>query len=228
MSLMRKSSFAGMLGLLALAATGQAQVVVYNNLAGGTALAGYSEVNTNNPIFGDALNLTSGGKMSSFGFTVFNSGSGGNTGSILTANMELKFYDNTVPYAGGALSNPLIATVGFSIDFGTGLPAGFYTEVGVELGGLNIIVPTNIFVTQQLTETSGDSLRNGVVLFNLPNVGSSPNSVYLKSSGTAEGLYTFGGLNNNDFGYQVVLVPEPANLANLGIGALALLRRRRK
>src|SRR5687767_2928403 len=88
--------------LLAVAA--QAQVVTYENLETG-AIAGYSEAMANNPIFGDALNMTQGGQLSSVGFSLFNSTSGGNTGSILAGTMVIKFYDNSTPYGGGLLSN---------------------------------------------------------------------------------------------------------------------------
>jgi hypothetical protein len=227
MNLSRTLPLLGTLSLLGLAVSAQAQVIVYDNL-GGTALAGYSEVNTNNPVFGDALDLTSGGRISNFGFTVFNSSSGGNTGSILTADVQVNFRDNTVPYGGGVLSGTLLGSVTISLNFGTGLPAGFFSTVSADLSSLNIVVPSHIFVTQQLTQTSGSSLRNGIVLFSTPSVGSSPNSVYLKSNTTSEGLYTFNGLNNNDLGYHLEIVPEPATLAILGIGAVAFLRRRKR
>src|SRR5580765_4882560 len=149
---------------LCLALTTQAQTVVYENL-GTAATAGYSEPNSNNPIFGDALGLTQGGHLSFVGLSLFNSTSGGNTGSILTGNMTLNIYNNTVPYAGGSLSasDPLIASVLLTWDFtpGGGLPAGFFSTATFDLTSLNITVPQNIFVTQQFTETSGTSTRNG-------------------------------------------------------------------
>jgi hypothetical protein len=216
---------------LCLALTAQAQTVVYENLTG-SPLAGYSEANANNPIFGDALNLTQGGHLGSVGLTLFNSTSGGNTGSILTGTMTLNIYNNTVPYAGGSLSasDPLIASVLLTWDFTPGgLAPGFFTIGTFDLTSLNINIPQNIFVTQQFTQTSGTSTRNGVVLFPDPTVGSSPANVYISSSATPEGLYTFSG-NPSQFGYHVdiQLVPEPTALALAGLGASALLLFRRR
>jgi hypothetical protein len=216
--------------LLTLTST-RAQVVVYENLGTG-ATAGYSEPNANNPIFGDALNLTQGGQVGSVGLSLFNSSSSGNTGSILTGNMVFKIYDNTVPYAGGSLaaSDPLIASVTLNWDFTPGgLPAGYYSTGTFDLTPLNITVPQNIFVTQQFTETSGTSTRNGVILFGNPTVGSSPANVYISSAATAEGLYTFSS-NPNQFGYhiEVVMVPEPAAVSLLLLGGVSLLLQRRQ
>lgn len=217
---------------LCLALTTHAQTVVYENLTG-SPLAGYSEPNANNPIFGDALNLTQGGHLANVGLTLFNSNSGGNTGSILTGNMTLNIYNNTVPYAGGSLStsDPLIASVNLTWDFtdGGGLAPGFFSTGTFDLTSLNINVPQNIFVTQQFTETTGTSTRNGVVLFPDPTIGSSPANVYISSSATAEGLYTFSA-NPNQFGYHIDLqvVPEPTAVALAGLGASALLILRRR
>jgi len=217
--------------LLAVAA--EAQVVTYENL-GTAATAGYAEPMANNPIFGDALNLTQGGTLSSVGFSIFNSSSGGNTGSILAGTMVIKFYDNSVSYVSGPLSNlPLLGTATLNLDYsGDPLPAGFYLTDGADISALSITVPQNIFVTQQFTMTSGTSTRNGVVLFSNPTVGTSPASVYIKSAATAEGLYTFSGGNPNQFGYHIELtvVPEPSSLALVVFGGLGvvMLRRRRE
>lgn len=218
--------------LVVAASAAQAQTTVYDNLAT-SAVAGYSEANTNNPIFGDALNLSQSGKLSFVGLTLFNSNSGGNTGSILTGSMLVKFYDNTIAYSGGSLSSqPLLGSAVLTWDFtaGGGLPAGFYSTGTFDLTSLNINLTQNIFITQQFTETAGTSTRNGVVLFGNASPGSSPNNVYLNSLATPEGLYSFsGGAANSQFGYHIEVVPEPSSLAiaGLGLAGLAILRRRK-
>jgi hypothetical protein len=221
----------GTMTLLAIVATAHAQTVVYDNLAT-AATAGYSELNSSSPIFGDALTLSMGGQLGVFGASLYNSTSGGNTGSILTGTMVVKFYDNTTAYTGGALNNPLLGSVTVPLDLTAtgGLPAGFYVSQNFDLSAQNIILPENVFVTQQFTQTSGTSTRNGVVLYGNPSPGSSPNTVYLFSGLTAEGLYTFSG-NPGQFGYHLEVVPEPSAFALIA-GVLALgfgvLRRSRK
>lgn len=211
---------------LALAVPGQASVLVYDNLAT-TAVAGTSQPNSNNPVFGDSLTLLQGGLLESVGLSLYNSSSGGNTGIIQTGTMVVNFYDNTTPYTGGALSLPLLGTATLAWDFGAdGLPAGYYSAATFDVSALNINLTQNILITQQFTQTAGTSTRNGVILFGDPTTGSSPNTVYLKSASTAEGLYTYTG-NPGQFGYAITLVPEPASVALAGLGLVALLRRRR-
>ena len=88
-------------------------------------------------------------------------------------------------------------------------------------------------MTQQFTELTGTSTRNGTILSATNSaVGSSPANVYINSSATAEGLYTFGGsASNNQFAFEVGLaVPEPGSMALCGLavaGIPAWLRRRR-
>jgi len=221
------------LASLAILASAHAQVVVYENL-NTPATAGYSEPNANNPIFGDALNLTTAGQLSIVGLSLFNSSSGGNTGPILTGNMVVKFYNNTTAYAGGVLgppSQPLLGSATLFWDFTAagGLPAGFYSTAGFDLTPLNINLTQNIFVTQQFTELTGTSTRNGVVLFSNPTVGGSPANVYINSAATPEGLYTFAN-NPDQFGYhiEISVIPEPCSFALAGLAAAAALALRRR
>ena len=106
--------------------TSQAQVIVYDTVTPNPS-AGYGEVNDNNPIFGDALNLSQAGQLQQLRFDLFNTTTGGNSGTIQTGTMDIEIYDNTIPYSGGSLSgsNPLLASLNFSLDFsgGGGLPA---------------------------------------------------------------------------------------------------------
>lgn len=207
---------------LCLALSAKAQTV-YENLSTAPT-AGFGDLNANNPVFGDSLNLTLGGRLSVLGLTLFNPNNADNPGSILTGSMVVKFYDNTVPYLGGVLNNPLLGSTTLTWDFTGigGLQPGFYAPNSYDLTSLNITLPQHILVTQQFTQTSGTSIRNGAALLSDPTTGISPNNVYLKTSAIAEGLYTVSG-NPGQFGFHIEIVPEPASFALAGLGAVALL-----
>lgn len=165
---------------------------VYDSLDAGSAGVGYTEPSGNNAIMGDSLTLASAGTLASFGLTLFNSPTSG--GSIVAGTTTVNFYDNTIPYTDGPISNPFLGTAFIIWDFTSSpLVAGQFTTQTVDLSGLNIVLPQNVLVTQQFNQSSGTSAKWGIVLYNNPIVGSSPNTVYLSSSATPAGLYTFGG-----------------------------------
>jgi hypothetical protein len=183
-----------------------AQITVYDSLNTSVTI-GTSDSSANNPIHGDTLTLLAAGTLKNFGLTLFNSSSGGNIGSILAGTTTVKFYDNTIPYTSGTITKPLLGTAFINWDFtGNPLTAGFFDTQVVDLSGLNIVLTTNVLVTQQFTQTSGTSTRWGVVLMSAPLVGSSPNTVFISSAATSPGLYTFSG-NPGQVGYQIDITP---------------------
>src|SRR5436190_18341676 len=202
----------GAFAVLAVITPSQAQIVAYDNLSGAD-IAGYSEPNGNNPIFGDFLTLSQSGVLSWLELTLFNSGVGGNIGYITNGTMVVRFYDNTVPYAGGAIVNPLLGEASVTWDFtgSGGLPPGAYSPGNFDLAASNIVLTRNILITQQFTETSGTSTRNGVAFFNNATVGSSPADFYLESTVNPEGFYT---VSTGQVGYQVGVIPDERVVSN--------------
>jgi len=220
-----------LIAALCLGLSAQAQIRVYDNLSTAPT-AGFGDFNANNPIFGDSLNLTQGGQLAALGLTLFNPNNPDNPGSILTGSMVVRFYDNTVPYTGGVLNNPLIGTTTVTWNFTGlgGLQPGFFAPNYYDLTSLSINLPQHILITQQFTQTSGTSIRNGAALLSNPTTGTSPNTVFLNSAAISPNLYNIsGGINPGQFGYQIQLVPEPGSiaLAGLGISGMLVLRRRK-
>jgi len=194
--------------------------IVYSN-TGNPANAATSSSNLNTR-WGDRLNMTGTGVLQDFSFTLFNSTSGGNTGSILTAQVELRFFrQSDSSYIGGFSGN---------VNFGAGLNPGFYSTITfTDLAGLGINLDTaNIFVTQQRLSHTGASTRMGVASLAPINVGTSPVDFYRDDpSAPPAGFYVFsGGTVPGDLGYRVV-VPTPAAASLLGLGGLFATRRRR-
>ena len=214
---------------LCMVLAAKAQNLVYDNLSTAPT-RGFGDLNANNPIFGDSLNLTQGGRLSALGLTLFNPNDVDNLGTVLfTGTMVVKFYDNTVPYLGGVLNNPLLGSATLTWDFTGfgGLHPGQFSPNYYNLTSLNINLPQHILVTQQFTQTSGTSIRNGAALYGNPTIGSSPDNIYIKASDINEGLYPVGGFAAQ-FGYQIQVVPEPATFALVGLAAAALLIIRRR
>lgn len=188
-----------------------AQVTAYDTLDT-SATSGLSQLSANNPVYGDTLTLTAGGKLVNFGLSLYNSSSSGNTGYIYAGDTTVNFYDNTIPYTGGPINNPLLGTAVVSWDFYLegGLDPGFYETQTVDLSSLNIILPQQVLVTQQFNQTDGFSIRYGVILFSDPIVGSSPNTIFVSSSTTSPGLSTVSG-NPGQVGYQIDVLPGGNN-----------------
>jgi len=194
------------ISLLQLALSSYSQTTtVYDSLNTGVT-AGTSKPSGENPIYGDALTLSAGGTLQNFGLTLYNSSS--SAGSIITGTTTVKFYDNTIPYTSGTINNPLLGTAVINWDYTGGFPLdpGFFDTQVVDVSGLNIVLPQNVLVTQQFSQTSGASTRWGVALMSDPVVGSSPNTVFISSSATTAGLYTFSG-NPGQVGYQIDVSP---------------------
>ncbi len=218
--------------LTMLSASSQA-AIVYDNLAAPSVSSAATSSTDLTATYGDQMNLTSGGILEKFGFTIFNS-STGNTGTLDTAVVNLKFYDATNPYVSGALALPLLGQFNANINFGANpLNAGFFTTVSVSgLSSFNINLTQKLMVTQQVVSFTGTTTRLGVVTFTTENVGSSiGNNWYRKSltNSPTEGLFGFASPTSNAMGYNIETVPEPATMILLaGAGVAALARRRNK
>lgn len=205
--------------------------VVYDNLTAPSTISGASSSTDLNAIYGDSMTLTQGGILDTFSFTFFNSSSG-NTNSVLTAQFVLRFYDNTTPYAGGDLQTTLTEVGAFSTNVtfaGTGLAPGFAITINVTgIAPLAIVLPQNIFVTQQVASSTGGSTRMGVATFSTDNIGTGSNTSWYRQDVAGEGLFAFAPPTSNNLGYTVGVVPEPATMTMLAFGAAAIAARRRK
>lgn len=209
-----------------LSSVAQAQtIVLYDNTSSPTN-AGFSSTNLSR-VYGDVVNLSQTGVLDRLTLSLFNSSSS-NTGSILAGTFSVNIY-NAAGYTGGAASaQPLLGSFSGNVNFGTGLAAGFFTTVQFTgLASQNINLTSSILITQSFSQTSGTSVRYGVVSANPPSVGSSANTFYQGGPGVTEGLFTSGTTPVNLI-YRVEAVPEPATMTALGLGVAAMLRRRKK
>jgi hypothetical protein len=220
--------FFGTLTALCMPGSLRAQIIVYDTNSPITIASTSSEPFANNPVFGDSLVLLQGGLLKSVGFSVLN----GSSGTILTGTATLRIYDNTTPYSSGnlAATHPLVGTVPANLDFTTlpfgGLPSGFVAARTVDASALNLTIPQDVLITEEFVQTSGTSTAWGTVYKNDSGVGSSPTTVYRKSTVTAEGLYAG---STGQYAFAVTLaVPEPGTFALCGfaVGCGWLTRRR--
>jgi hypothetical protein len=174
-------------------------VVVYDNTVS-AVLGGLSSTDLT-AVWGDEVATTGMGTLQAMTFTFYNSGS--SSGPVLTANFGCDFYD-------GGTSAPL-GSFSANVDFGAGLPPGYFTFVAVTgLEPLAIdLTTTDVILTQTVLGTTGTATRLGIVLIDPPTVGSSGPDMYIDAStiGPA-GWYTVGASPANP-GYQLSVISGP-------------------
>jgi hypothetical protein len=188
---------------------------IYDN-ASASATFGVSSTDLAS-VWGDELFTTGTGLLSTHKFTLFNSGS--SAGPLLTATVNVSFF-NAITSAplGGYLTN---------INFGTGLPAGFFSVVTVTgLDPLLIILnTTDVVVTQTITARTGAANRLGIVSMGPQLVGASPTSMYISSAtigGGVPGFYTFVN-GPADPGHFLGVNPPPVATKSTTWGAIKKL-----
>ena len=190
-------------------------VVVYDNTASAASF-GVSSTDLAST-WGDELVTTNTGTLSGVVFSLFNSGS--SAGALLTANIQVDFFDaNTATPLGSFTTN---------VNFGTGLPAGFFSLITVtSLDPLLIdLNTTDVIVTQKVLSKTGAANRLGIVSFNPVTVGSSLADMYIASATIGQpGWYTFGNGPANP-GWQVSVVTAPVPTEKSSWGAVKNLYR---
>jgi len=164
--------------------------------------------------WGDEVTTTGTGILDENDFTIFNAPPATSAGSLMTATFNIVFYDDAnITILGGYTTG--------TIDFGTGLPAGFYATVTVTgLAALNInLNTTNIFLTQQVATHTGPASRVGVVLMSPPVlVGTGSPTVFIAASTIGPGaFYNVNGVPQADPGYRIAIAqPVPTEAKTWG------------
>ena len=183
-------------------------VVVYDNTAS-TASFAVSSTDLAST-WGDELVTTNTGTLSAVIFSLFNSGS--SAGPLLTALVRVDFYD--------AITAAPLGNFQTNVNFGAGLPAGFYSLVTVT--GLDPLVidlnTSDVIVTQRVVSKTGTASRLGLVSFNPVTVGSSDPDMYISSATVGPaGWYTFtNGPANPGWQVSVVTAPVPTEKSSWG------------
>jgi hypothetical protein len=174
----------------------QAGTNVYDNTAS-SALFAVSSTDLAS-IWGDELLTTGSGFLDEHVFTIFNSGS--SAGPLLTANVTVQFFN--------AVTSASLGAYNTNVNFGTGIPPGFFSLVTVTgltplLIDLNV---TDIIVTQTVTAKTGTANRLGIVSLSPPTVGTSPTSMFISSTTIGPpGFYTFSN-GPADPGHRVAVI----------------------
>jgi|SRR5262245_2958350 len=171
--------------------------------------------------WGDRLLLTGTGLVSSHAFTIFNTGT--SAGNLLTAQVGVDFFDTASSiFLGGYTTN---------VNFGAGLPPGFYSIVtvpGLDPLGINIPNP-DIIVIQTVLGKTGAANRLGIASLNPITVGSSPITMYIAAATVNGGIPGFYTINNPPIpanpGYQVGLAEPPVGVTSKSWGSLKKLYR---
>ncbi len=217
--------------------------VVYETLST-AAQRGFTSGDAN-AYFGDSILLADTGRLDTFRFAAFNGGS--SSGPLTTATYEFLFFDNA-SFTAGDYSTGLIGGFTGNIDFrdpsdplDTGLDPGFFSRrTFTGLSGLTTpidLLTDTIVITQRLIASTGGADNFGVIDFAGPSIGAAATQLYIDASTINAGTPGFYGINDGpgtpstpfSVGYDVTVapIPEPATAGLLGLGSLALLRRRK-
>lgn len=158
----------------------QVNTVIYDNTTSTTSLAFSSTDLT--MTWGDECITTGTGLLSTFKFSVFNSGS--SAGTLTGATFNLGFYDLVGAASLGGYSG--------SVTFSTALAKGFYSMItSSNLDPTNInLTATDLLVTQKVATKTGAATRLGIVSLSPVVVGSSPSYFYQSGTATTAGFYT--------------------------------------
>ena len=193
-----------------------ALTTIYDNTSS-TALFGVSSTDLAS-IWGDELLTTGTGLLSTHKFTLFN---GSSSGNLLTCTVSVSFFD--------AMTSAPLGGYSTNINFGAGLPPGFFSTITV--AGLDplliVFSTTDLVVTQRITAKTGPATRLGIASLSPPLIGSSPTSMYISSStigGGVPGFYTFTA-GNADPGHFLAVNPPPVGTTSKSWGTLKKLYR---
>ncbi len=235
---LRERKMKKLLIIFAIATTSLANAqVVFDSVLSSTTLAYVTSASTPRTSFGFNVTNTGGGHLDTIevGFAVI--------AGVTAFDMRYRIWGTTNWAATGtapALSNLLAS---FTIQF-TGLPgtAGAFLSSPVNVSASNFLLPTgNIGISAEFF-TAGTTTyipANGAtVLFQqgTPLVGTQTDGFVRDGATTGLPSGNFLGQDLRNFGppndhavlaTRLTVVPEPASIAALGLGALALLRRRR-
>lgn len=169
--------------------------------------------------WGDECFTVATGLLSTHMFTLFNAGT--SAGALLTAQVGVDFYDGpSATFLGGYTTN---------VNFGTGLPAGFFSIVTVTgLDPLVINLSSNdLVVIQSVLSKTGAANRLGIASLNPITVGGSVGSMYINASTVGPaGFYNIGNPPVPAHpGYNISLAPPPVHTASKSWGELKKLYR---
>ncbi len=193
--------------------------VVYSNTTTG-ANGAFSQVA--GAEIGDDLELVSGGVLDTLKFSVYNSST--SAGPLSGMDLTIKFYDLSTDGTNVTMT-PAGSLTATGVTLASPLAVGYYTTFSLTgLESNNITLSDWIAATLTITNLQGGASKVGQVMYDPPTVGASTDNFYL-DNGTNIGWYWFSGSPVANFYWEIGVVPEPASLLLIAVGALALRRR---